>query len=261
MCFFDQPDLFVPEVDEVHVSVTFTGDKERAESLAETWKHVAPVTIGGPAYDDPGGEFVPGRYLKKGYVITSRGCPNKCWFCSVWKRSGDVKELDITEGWIMQDDNILACSENHIRSVFEMLSRQTNPVRLNGMEAKLLKEWHVDLIWDLKPQQMFFAYDTDDDLEPLVNAGKMLRYANRTRSSCSCYVLIGYRGDTVNKAEKRCLQAWDAGFMPFAMLYSDKNGKVDEDFKKFQRQWCRPPITKEVVRKLYRDSILMGERA
>jgi hypothetical protein len=68
------------------LSVTFTYDKLFAEHLAEQWKHVAPVKIGGVAYGDRGEEFVPGRYIRPGYVFTSRGCPRRCWFCSVWKR-------------------------------------------------------------------------------------------------------------------------------------------------------------------------------
>jgi hypothetical protein len=35
---------------------------------------VAPVKVGGPAFSAPGGDFIPGRYMKRGYVITSRGC-------------------------------------------------------------------------------------------------------------------------------------------------------------------------------------------
>lgn len=39
---FGPPDLF-DEADEVHVSVTFTWDKPKAEQLADQWAHVAPV--------------------------------------------------------------------------------------------------------------------------------------------------------------------------------------------------------------------------
>lgn len=59
LAFFDSPDLLV-EADEVHIDVTFTADKARAEELAEDWRFVAPVQIGGVAYGDPGAEFVPG---------------------------------------------------------------------------------------------------------------------------------------------------------------------------------------------------------
>ena len=47
----------------MHVSVTFTYDKAWAEHLAEQWRHVAPVKIGGVAYGDPGAEFISGRYI------------------------------------------------------------------------------------------------------------------------------------------------------------------------------------------------------
>lgn len=127
------------EADEVHISVTFTLDLRQAEFLEKQWIHVAPTKIGGPATGIPGGEFTPGMYIKKGYVITSRGCNNNCWFCSVWKREGSIKELPITEGWILTDDNLLACSENHIQAVFEMLKRQPKrPQFVGGLEAKLL---------------------------------------------------------------------------------------------------------------------------
>lgn len=71
MAFFGPPDLFV-EADEVHVDVTFTADKEKAESLAEDWRHVAHVKIGGVAYEDPGQEFIPGRYTKVIRLLLSK---------------------------------------------------------------------------------------------------------------------------------------------------------------------------------------------
>jgi len=119
LAFCGSPDLLTPGADEIHISVTFTYDIPRAEQLATEWKYVGPVKLGGPAFGQASGEFVPGRYLKHGYVITSRGCPNSCWFCSVPKREGNTRELKITEGWNVLDDNLLACAD-----VFEMLSRQ-----------------------------------------------------------------------------------------------------------------------------------------
>ena len=83
LAFVGMPPMILPEddplrgVDEIHVSCTFTFDKPYAEHLAEQWTACGvPVKIGGPAYDDPGSEFVPRMYLKDGYIITSRGCKN-----------------------------------------------------------------------------------------------------------------------------------------------------------------------------------------
>jgi hypothetical protein len=76
LTYFGPPDRHA-EADEIHVSVTFSFDKDWAEYLAEQWRHVAPVKIGGVAYGDRGDEFVPGKYIKPGYVFTSRGCPRR----------------------------------------------------------------------------------------------------------------------------------------------------------------------------------------
>lgn len=240
------PLLTLPEIDEVHVSVAFTYDRSRAEKMAYQWEAVGvPVRLGGPAYDDPAGEFVPGLYLKRGYTITSRGCNNKCWFCMASKREGQLRELEIKDGWDILDNNLLQCSEAHIRSVFEMLHRQSHrPKFTGGLEAKELKPWHCELLREARPERMYFAYDTPDDYEPLVMAGRMLMEAGITPQShvMACYNLIGYKGDTLEKANTRLNQTIKAGFMPYAMLYRDEKGKVDREWAKFQREWLRPSI-------------------
>lgn len=241
------PDLF-DQADEVHVSVTFTWDLPLAERLAKAWGPVAPVRIGGPATGEAGGEFVPGLYVKRGYVLTSRGCPNRCWFCSVWRREGGtVRELPITEGWNVLDDNLLACSDEHIRGVFAMLKGQKRNGRIEfsgGLEAKRLQPWHVEALRELRPKQMFFAYDTPDDLEPLQRAGRMLLDVGFTEAShvLRAYVLCGYSKDTFDAAEARMREAQAAGFMPMAMLYRDNGGVRDLQWQRWAKQWARPVL-------------------
>ena len=252
LSFFANPIYPYPEADEIHISVAFTYDIEKAEKLAKSWGKIGKVKINGPAFDNPGNEFIPGRYLKKGYVITSRGCPNNCWFCDVPKREGNIRELAITEGFNLLDSNILACSEKHIKSVFYMLKKQPQKARFTGgLEAKRLKDWHVSLLWDLHPCEMYFAYDTTDDLEPLIEAGKKLRYANFTRWHMRCYVLIGYPKDTIEEAQKRLFKTWKAGFMPMAMLWKNREGFTNPEWAKFQRLWARPAITKALIKESY----------
>nr|DAX69377.1 MAG TPA: Elongator protein 3, MiaB family, Radical SAM [Caudoviricetes sp.] len=234
------------QADEVHISVAFTWDIPWAEQAAKFWEVVAPVKVGGPAYNEIGGNFIPGMYMKKGYVITSRGCPNRCWFCSVPKREGgSLRELPVTDGWIVTDDNLLACSDRHIDEVFSMLERQPHrPQFCGGLEAKLLTPVMAGRIKELKPESLFFAYDTPDDYEPLVEAGKMLFNAGFTRGShdLNAYVLCGYKKDTFDKALKRMEDTWRAGFVPMAMLYRDFKGEYSREWKQFQREWANPFI-------------------
>jgi len=223
-------------VDEVHVSCTFTWDLPRAHWLVRQWGRVADVKLGGPALDAKGGEFVVGRYLKPGCVITSRGCPNHCWFCAAWRREGrKIRELEIKDGWNVFDNNILACSEKHVRNVFRMLRRQSEPIEFTGgLEAKILQRWHAKLLASIRFNSVYFAYDTPDDWEPLVNASKLLQSVsglnfNSAKSLSSsdlisykfrCYVLIGYKKDTIEKAVDRLTRTCKLGFVPFAMLFN-----------------------------------------
>ena len=116
--------LALPEIDEVHVSVTFTYDRPKAEALAYQWEMVGvPVKVGGPAYNDPAGEFTPGLYLKHGYTITSRGCNNHCWFCMASQREGCLRELEIK-------DAVEAAVQEYITWQESTIGRDLNPDKL-----------------------------------------------------------------------------------------------------------------------------------
>lgn len=248
------PDLF-DEADEVHVSVSFSWDLPLAERLAKAWEPVAPVKVGGPATGEKEGQFVPGMYLKKGWVITSRGCNNRCWFCEAWKRNGECRTLKVRGGHIVQDDNLLGCPERHIRSVFKMLANQVEPADLRGLEAKLLKPWHVDLFQAARINQLWFAYDEPADYEPLVLAGAMLQEAGfaLVGKKLRSYVLCGYQGDTLEAAEERMHQCLAAGFIPFAMLWKDKAGRSAPGWSDFQRKWTRPAAMWSEIKKFRPD--------
>jgi hypothetical protein len=237
------PSLF-DTADEVHISVAFTWDIPRAEWLEKQWRHVAPTKVGGPAMNDPGGEFVSGRYLKPGYVITSRGCPNSCWFCQAWRKEGhEVRELPIVEGWNLLDNNIFACSREHQESVFEMLlDQKRRPMFTGGLEAARLTDWHVKWFMKLKPKTAYFAYDEPKDREPLYRASGKLHDAGLLPDpghSWCCYVLIGYKHDSFASAGQRLKETVRLGFFPQAMLF---DRRPDKEWRRFQREWANKVI-------------------
>ncbi len=245
LCFFDEPPFQLVNCDEVHVSCTFTWDKLQAEYLAGAWrKRGYCVKLGGPAYGDPGGEFVPGRYLKKGYTITSRGCNNRCWFCYVWKREGGIRELPIADGWNVLDSNLLQCSETHIRHVFRMIENTgKRPLFTGGIDANRLEPWHVELFEKSNPERLYLAYDHPGEIDDVTRAVRMLKSAiTKKRHWLFCYVLIGYPGDTFERAEFRIQQILELGVTPMAMYYRSDCGEVDPDWRNFQRSYAMPKL-------------------
>lgn len=250
LAYVGQPDLFA-EADEVHISVSFTYDKAIAEQLAEAWRWVAPVKLGGVAYGDDSLEFIPGRYVRPGYTITSRGCPRRCWFCGVWKKWPSPNLLPIVDGWNILDDNLLACPRHHVEQVFAMLRQQRRRVEFTGgLEALALEDYQVDLLASLTPRpNMFFAYDPGDEFETLEHAARRLLAAGFTPQShrLRCYVLIGYPKDTFDAAHARLAQMLGIGFTPMAMLWrpetpSQERWRPAPEWRAFQRRWARPAI-------------------
>lgn len=254
LAFVGSPDLLslAAGADEVHVSVAFTADKVRAEQLAEEWRMLGcPVKVGGVAYGDESLEFIPGRYIKPGYTITSRGCPRRCWFCGVWKKWPTVNPMPIHPGWNVLDDNLLAAPRDHVEAVFAMLRAQKRRVEFTGgLEALSLQDYHVDLLASMKPRpNCFFAYDPGDAFETLESAAKRLIEAGFTARShrLRVYVLIGYPKDTFDAAEQRLRQMLFIGFTPHAMLWqpdtpSQERHRPAPEWRAFQRRWARPAI-------------------
>jgi hypothetical protein len=231
MAFVGDPPLWLESAEEVHVSCTFTWDRREAERLASAWRFRFPsavVKVGGPAYGDPGGDFTPGLYLKRGYVITSRGCPNRCPWCKVPIREGAFRTLPITNGWEVQDNNVLV-DLDHLRAVCEMLKRQPERPRFTGgLEAALLTEERARLILDTKPDRLFLAFDRPEQLRVVRQACRILRAlsgwkAGTFRHHVSIYVMVGYPGDTTDQAERRIAQAIETGARVFPMFYRDDN--------------------------------------
>lgn len=251
LAFVGEPPRRIEGLTRIMVSVTFSWDIPEARRIARIWEAVQgiPAEIGGPAMGDSGGSFAPGMFLKPGYVITSRGCPNSCWFCDVSKREGGIREIPITEGFNVLDSNLLACSEAHREAVFDMLRRQKRkPLFTGGLESVRVTPAIAKKLREIKTERLYCAYDTPGDLEPLQQAGAYLQEAGFSRSHhLYCYVLTGFPGDTDEKAISRYREAWVAGFFPMAMGWKDP---AQFDWGKFVRKWARPAYARRNLKQM-----------
>ena len=246
LAFVGDPPLFRPPEQPVMVSCAFTWDLPEARRLQRAWAtYYSNVQIGGPAFGDPGGEFIPGRFLHPHVTLTSRGCVRHCQFCVVPKREGAMRELEIRPGRNIQDNNLLACSRQHVEAVFEMLRVQNRAVTFGGgLDIRLFQRWHVDLLKGIKVSEMFFACDSDRQLKRLEKVADMIDDFSQNQKRC--YALVGYGPETISQAEKRLGAIYDLGFLPFAMIHADisENPFPRPDWKRAMRKWQRPAAIK-----------------
>ncbi|MBA7533865.1 hypothetical protein ES705_26111 [subsurface metagenome] len=216
------PDLFRPEeVEEVHISVLFTWDIEEGFELQKNYlQHYTKVLIGGPAFVNNSYKprFYPGRYVKKGIIITTRGCNNNCPWCLVPKIEGKFKEINIEPGNIIQDNNILMANKNHLRRVFQMLKDQRRIRFLGGLDKRLLKDWHIEELRSLKIEELWFSFDSWDDKKEFMKVTEKLRDSGFRRNQIRCYVLAGFN-EPIQASENRLRFVYECGALPFIQVY------------------------------------------
>ncbi len=242
---FGYPQLWRPQADEVHVSVTFTWDIEEGYRLRDAWaQYYADVRIGGPAFDACPNGFVPGRYLRHGVTFTTRGCNNKCPWCLVPRREGKLVEFDdFAPGNIIQDNNILQASHAHLERVGQMLKAQRRAaVFSGGIQSNLVNDWVAEWMRGLRIKEVFLAADTFGSLPALRRAVDKLKFLKPSSDKLRCYVLIGRDGETISEATDRLEAVWDAGCMPFAQLYQPDTHFIEysKEWKALNRTWSRP---------------------
>lgn len=238
------PGLFIPEHDEVHISCTFTWDKPLVEELAFQWEGVTnkPVKVGGPAYESPAEDFTPGLYVRQGITFTSRGCNNACPWCMVHRVEGPLKEIPITPGNIIQDNNFLQCSRAHQEKVFDMLRKEKQICFRGGLQTNLIDDRFVETVRGLRIMELWLACDTDAQLPAFRKACEKLVKAGFTQHQIKCYSLIGH---DMEAEEQRNREIFRMGAMPFSQLernFEDEPNEYSADWKAFERLWQRPAL-------------------
>ena len=60
--------------------------------------------------------------------------------------------------------------------------------------------------------------------------------------------------DKAAEAIERLTQTMQAGFVPYAMLFRGEDGKYDSEWRRFQREWCRPIITGKKFNEFWKET-------
>lgn len=176
-------------------------------------------------------------------TFTSRGCIRHCPFCAVWRTEGELRELD---DWpikpIVCDNNLLACSRAHFDRVVDRLKPVADVDFNQGLDARLLTQYHADRLAELDCM-VRLAFDYVDDESALMTAFERLRRAGIPKKRIRVYVLVGYN-DTPEDALYRLRAVAGLGVDPNPIRYNPLDAMVRDSF--IGQNWTDKELTRFV---------------
>jgi hypothetical protein len=150
---------------------------------------------------------------------TSTGCIRTCGFCGVRRIEGEFAELsDWPDLPILCDSNLLATSEGHFARVIERLRRHGWADFNQGLDARLLTNFHANLIASIPKPIVRLALDNDRDRQPWADAVERLRTAGVPKSAIRSLVLCGFGGGP-DEDRERCEYVESFGIKASPMWY------------------------------------------
>lgn len=205
----------------LYISVPFTWLMKDADDMAS--QHKGDVVIGGPGTMRPSycEAVEPILFHNPLATFTTRGCPNQCQFCAVPVLEGDFTQYDTwRHAPIICDNNLLAGTMKHFSNVVQSLKRFRACDFNQGLDARLFKPEHADLLATLKNPKIRFAFD-HVNVETTVHDAVCLAIKSGLKD-IGVYVLIGFR-DTPEDALYRLEKVRSWGIWPNPMRYQPLN--------------------------------------
>ena len=130
---------------------------------------------------------------------------------------------------IICDNNLLACSRAHFDKVIDT-HKHLHGIDFNqGLDARLLTDYHVDRIRELDLECVRFAWDSMASEEPVHDAIFRCLNAGIPKNKVRCYVLVGFDDDPMD-ARCRCETLKEAGVWANVQRYQPLNSVVKDSY-------------------------------
>jgi len=221
--------LFSSQFDKVYSSKVFTftpeedvfGDVEKGGTGYKLF-HNLPDEIerACPDYELYGIDYSLG--------FLTRGCPNKCAWCVVPQKEGNISaHADIDEFLrhkevVLMDNNILA-SEHGIQQIEKLVNLQIKVDFNQGLDARLIDDTMAKLLSRLKWRHPIrLACDRPAQMPAIQKAVQLLRWHNARPARYFVYCLV----NEVEEALERVKFLKGLYLEPFAQPFQDYENKV-----------------------------------
>jgi len=123
----------------------------------------------------------------------STGCIRACPFCAVPITEGELRECPGDPRPIVCDNNLLACSKRHFDHAIDTLKGVPGVDMNQGLDCRLITEYHVDRLKELNLHCIRFAWDHTAEERHVMRAIELCLKAGIPRSKIRIYVLVGYQ--------------------------------------------------------------------
>lgn len=186
----------------------------------------------------------------------TRGCPNKCSWCVVPEKEGNIKaNAELEEFYLNQhkivllDNNILA-HEHGIKELQKIADKKIILDCNQGLDARLVDDDIAKLLAKIKFEKIRFACDSSSQMQPVKSAIEKIRKFSGKKGSFFIYVLV----KDIESALDRVEFLRSIGADPFAQPYRDLNSTTEpaKDLKRFARWVNHKAIFKTVEWKDYK---------
>jgi len=230
----------------IYISIVFSWQIEEAKVLSK--KHDGKIIVGGPSAIFNRSKINFAEFQKETdfdvlgmqnplATFTTRGCSRKCEFCAVPTIDGEFRELkNYKINPVICDNNFLVASKKHIEKVIDKIKHFAKVDFNQGLDARLINDWHFDQFCRLKDIKLRFAFDSIQYESCVIDAitkAKRLGFKD-----IGVYVLIGFN-DTPGDAFYRLEKIRKYGIRPNVMRYQPldahyKNGFVAENWTEIE---------------------------
>ena len=177
------------------------------------------VVVGGPGIDLMPGYFddiervrhesyFPGvlQIVNPIATKTTSGCVRNCSFCAVPRLEGKIKELSFWPNLpIICDNNLLGSSVKHFDVVVGGLIKLGWADFNQGIDARLLTEYHAARIAEIKKPVIRLALDSMAYKDSWLEAYEKLRGAGIAKQWIKSLILIANEDDETNSVD----EAWE----------------------------------------------------
>lgn len=221
--------------EKTYISVPFTWNLPEVRSTISRRGFFKEVIVGGTAlklmpdyFSDLSFVSVqndyPGMLQKYNPLATrtSLGCIRKCKFCAIGTgllEGGGLTEL---EDWpdlpIICDNNLLATSQRHFDRVMDRLEKHVGADFNQGLDARLLNEYHADRFARLKKPRIRLSCDNKSVIHLWEESREKLLLAGVKNSRIGTYVLVGFDSDP-SEAWERCLNIYKKSYLVYPMWF------------------------------------------